>query len=125
MKVSKVMNKAIVIEPAVKVKEAAGIMSKRGIGSLIVMRNEKIAGIVTERDVMKNLGQLNSAVSAIMSKGVVCIDEEESIDNAALLMSKNKIKRLPVLKDDKLVGIITATDVIANSDSLNEDFFID
>lgn len=60
-----------------------------------------------------------------MSKEIVTIGHNESIDNAALIMSEHKIKRLPVLENDKLVGIITATDIIANSDILNEDFLFD
>ncbi len=125
MKINKVMNKAIVVEPGIKVRQAARIMSQKRIGSLIVMRKDKIVGIITERDVMKNVNKLDSKIDSIMSKNVICVDEGESIDNAAVLMSKYKIKRLPVLKDKKLVGIMTATDVIANSDSLNEDFFFD
>ena len=125
MKVSEIMNKAIAIEHDIPLKEAAQIMSRKNIGSLIILRKDKIAGIITERDVMKNISSLGSKVSNSMSKNVITIDDDESIDNAALVMTKNKIKRLPVLEKGKLVGIITATDIIANSDILNEDFLLD
>jgi len=125
MRVDEIMNKAIVIDHDVSVKEAAKIMSNRNIGSLIVLKKNKIVGIMTERDVLKNVSSLGRKISHVMSKSVVTIDHGESIDNAALIMTEKKIKRLPVIDEGKLIGIITATDIVANSDLLNEDFFFD
>jgi len=125
MKVKEIMNKAIVIEHDVSVKEAARIMSARNIGSLIVLNKNKITGIITERDVMKNVSCLGKKISLIMNKNVVTIDHAESLENAALIMTERKIKRLPVVDNGKLVGMITATDIVANSDLLNEDFLLD
>jgi len=125
MKVKEIMKRAIVVEKDVKVREAARIMSEKNIGSLMVLEGKKIVGIVTERDIMRNVNKLNRKVSDIMSKNVITIDEEDSIDDAASLMSRYKIKRLPVLENGRLVGIITATDLIANADELNEEFFFD
>jgi len=125
MKVKEIMKRAIVVDRNVRVKEAAKIMSEKGIGSLIVSKGKKIVGIVTEKDIIRNVDKLNKKISDIMSKDVITIDQEGGIDDAASLMAKHKIKRLPVLEDGKLVGIITATDLIANSDELNEEFFFD
>lgn len=125
MRVNDIMNKVIAIEPSISLKHASQIMSKRGIGCLVVLRGKKIAGIITERDIMKNIGSLGKKVSGAMSKQVITINHKDSIDNAALLMSEHKIKKLPILDNKKLVGIVTATDIIANSDILNEDFFFD
>ncbi len=125
MRVKEIMKRAIVIEQDVKVREAAGIMSEKRIGSLIVLKGKKIVGIITERDIMRNVNKLNRKVSDIMSKNVITIDKEDSIDDAASLMANHKIKKLPVLENRRLVGIITATDLIANSDELNEEFFFD
>ena len=60
-----------------------------------------------------------------MSRNIITIEQDEDIDNAAILMTKNKVKHLPVMKDEELVGIISATDLIENSDELNEDFLIE
>jgi CBS domain-containing protein len=125
MKVKEVMHKAMVVEDNIKVKDAAKLMSEKGIGSLIIMKRDKIIGIITERDVMKNVGKLNMKISSVMSKNVKCIDIDESLDNAAILMSKYKIKRLPILKKGRLAGIITATELLAHSEDLNENFFFD
>jgi len=125
MRISEVMNKAFVIDAKTSVKEAARIMSDKGIGSLIVMKGDKIEGIITERDVLKNISGLGKKVADVMSKNVITIEKGDSLENAAELMAEKKIKRLPVVSKGELVGIVTATDVLANSDSLNEDFFFD
>jgi CBS domain-containing protein len=122
MKVNEIMNKAIAVDFDIGLKKVAKIMSDKNIGSLIVLDKEKIAGIVTERDIMKNMSNINKKAGSVMSKSVVTIDHNETIDNAALIMAEHQIKRLPVTEDGKLIGIITATDIIANSDVLNEDF---
>ena len=125
MKVSEVMNKAIAIENDLSLKKAARIMSSKNIGSLIILKKDKIAGIITDSDIMRNISSLGRKVNSIMSKKVVTIDCDETIDNAALIMTRCKIKRLPVIEKGKLIGIITATDIIANSDVLNEDFLFE
>lgn len=125
MKVSEIMNKAIVIEEDINLRQAAKVMSDKNIGSLIVMKGEKIIGIITERDIMKNVNKLGEKISSVMSKEVITIEHNESLDNAAILMAEHKIKRLPVIKKNELVGIVTATDLLANSDSLAEDFLLE
>ncbi|OGJ15705.1 hypothetical protein A3K73_02975 [Candidatus Pacearchaeota archaeon RBG_13_36_9] len=125
MKVKQIMNKAVVIDHDMSLKEAAQIMSHRNIGSLIVLKGNRITGIITEKDIMSNISSLNKKVSEAMNKNVVTIEKNESLDNAALLMTEKKIKRLPVTDKESLVGIITATDIIANSDILNEAFFLE
>jgi len=125
MKVEDVMNKAMVVDPVISVKQAAKIMSDKNIGCLLVLDKNKVAGIITERDVTRNITQLGSKISKIMSKKVITVEASENLENAALIMGENKIKKLPVIDNGKLVGIMTATDVVANADILNEDFFFD
>jgi len=125
MKVSEIMNKPIVIEKNISVKEAARTMSDKNIGSLIIISNDKILGIITEDDILKNIDNLTEKISKVMSKKVVTIDKDNDIEDAAKLMAANKIKRLPVLKNNELVGIITATDIIAHSEDIDEDFFFE
>lgn len=125
MRLKEVMNKVVVIDHDVNLKQAAQIMSNKNIGSLVVLKKNKIVGIVTERDIMKNISSLSKKISSVMSKTVVTLDHNESLDNAALIMTEKKVKRLPITDKGKLVGIVTATDIIANSDVLNEDFFLD
>ena len=125
MEVSQVMRKAIIIDDHVLLKEAAKIMANKNIGSLIIINNNKIKGILTEKDVIKNVANLNSPVKKIMSKKVVEIAPETSIEEAINQMIENKVKRLPVVQDKKLVGIVTTTDVLAHYEGdFNEGDFI-
>jgi CBS domain-containing protein len=125
MKVKEIMNKVVAIEHNISLREAAKIMSNRNIGSLVILKNDNIVGIITERDIVDNASSLEKKVSSLIKEKIVTISENESLDNAALLMSKHKIKRLPVVCNGKLMGIITATNLLANSEEIEEDFFFD
>jgi len=98
--------------------EAAELMNSKGIGCLLIVKDEVPVGIVTERDfvrrvVAKNL-PYSVKVSEIMTKNLVTVDPDVSLKDAAGLMSINKIRRLPVLKQNKLVGIVVASDFVRN-----------
>jgi len=125
MKVKGAMNKAIAVEHNITLHEAADIMSHKNIGSLIAVKKGQILGIVTERDVMKNLSKLDSKIGTVMARKVVTINEDSDLDEAALLMAKNKIRRLPVTRNGELVGMITSTDLIAHSEEISEEFLFD
>jgi len=126
MKVSEIMHEVKVISPNISLKEAANMMSKEHIGSLVIVdKNEEIIGILTERDVLKNIGKISEKIEKVMSKDVVTIEEDKNIDKAVEVMNENKIKRLPVTRNEKLVGIITVTDLLANSENINEEFLFE
>lgn len=116
IKIEDVMRKVIVSDANITGKDAVKIMSNKGIGSLIIVKRNKIAGIVTERDVLRNVNKLNDKISSIMSKNVATINKNESLDNLIAIMAKKRIKRIPITDRGKPVGIVTATDLIANSD---------
>jgi CBS domain-containing protein len=124
MEVSSIMRKVAVIEKDETIKQAIAIMSKRNLGSLVVVDGDKILGIITERDILKNLEKMNKSVKTIMKKSVKTIESGDDIKTAAEEMLANNVKKLPVLKEGKLVGIITMTDVLANHNSEEEDMFI-
>lgn len=125
MKIKKVMRETIAIDTDMSIEAAAKIMADRNIGSLVIVNKTSILGIITERDILRNVSIAKKKVSTIMTKKVITIDPDEDIDYAAEIMAQHKIRRLPVVKKDKLVGIITAMDLIEHNDELNEDFFID
>lgn len=124
MKVSEIMNKAIVIDDKVSVREAAKIMSGKGIGSMIIVNGGDIKGILTERDILKNLDKINSKITSVMSRKVVCIDINEDVEDAVKKMANFGVKRLPVLRDKKLVGLISMTDIISRISDFDEEFMI-
>jgi CBS domain-containing protein len=96
------------------VLEAAKLMHQQDVGDLVVMEGNVAKGIVTERDlvgrVMAQKKPLDTKVSEVMSDPLITIEEESSIRDAARKMVKYKIRRLPVMKKDVLVGIIATSD---------------
>ncbi len=98
--------------------EAAEIMSSCELGCLVILDGDVPVGIVTERDfvrrvVAKKLSG-DTKISEIMSKSLITIDPDASIKEAARVMSRNGIRRLPVLKQNRLVGIVVAADFVRN-----------
>lgn len=100
------------------IQEAAKTMSEYGIGCLIVIDRSNLAGIITERDILRKVVSQDKLpseipVSKIMTKEVVVVGPDATIEDAADAMTERKIKRLPVVSDDRLVGIVTAVDIVA------------
>ncbi len=125
MRVKEIIKQVVTATPKTTIKEAARIMSKKGIGCLVITEKKSVKGIITERDVLKEVSKginTNSEIEKIMSKKVITITPKDSIDDAAALMSKYKIKKLPVVFEGEIVGIITATDLVANSDKFGEEW---
>ena len=93
---------------------AAMLMSEKKIACLVVTDGEVPIGIVTERDFVRRVAakslSLNTEISEIMSKPLITVDPDSSIREAARIMLKNKIRRLPVTKENKLVGILVVSD---------------
>lgn len=100
-------------------------MIKFGVGSIVVIEDSKALGIVTERDILtkvvaRNKVPLKVKLEEIMSVPLFTIDPNTSIREASEMMTKKNIRRLPVVKDDELVGIVTDNDVLAVSFDLGE-----
>lgn len=113
--VKDLMTKNVVtIEADKTVIEAATLMSQNDIGDLIIMDNDVPVGIVTERDLVRRVlaegKHRETKVSEVMTTPLKVIDPEAPIKEAARRMVNRRIRRLPVIKDNKLVGIITAAD---------------
>ena len=126
MKVKEVMLDAITIEPDATVIQTIKKMEEKGFGSMIIVdENKKLIGIITERDLVWFLAKtenLRAQISKIMTKKVICVSSNSSLNEAAELMRENKIKRLPVVEKGKVVGVITADVLIQNKDCLDEPF---
>jgi len=125
MKVGEIMHPIKSIDPNASVRQAAVMMSEEGIASLLVSKDKDVKGIITEREILKNIKKLGSKVGQVMTKKVITIEEDKHIDKAVELMKEHKIKRLPVTREGQIVGIVTATDILANAENINEDFLFD
>ena len=118
LKVKDVMSeKVVTIEEDTTVSEAAKIMSENKIGCLIISKDKKVVGIVTERDLVRRvlaekLDPEKTNVGQVMSKPVIVIKDTVTIEDAVAVMAKNGVRRLPVINEEYvLVGIVTATDL--------------
>ncbi len=104
----------ITIDVNRSVLEAAKLMHQQDVGDLVVMDGIAAKGIVTERDLVRRVlamkKSLDTKVSDVMSDPLITIDQDAPLRDAARLMVKYKIRRLPVKKETVLVGIIAASD---------------
>jgi len=100
-------------------------MTKLNIGSLVILEEKKIVGIVTETDfiskiIAKALDSEHTTIEEIMIKEVVTIEAGKELEDACSLMVEHEIKHLPVLEKGSLIGILTATDLISVQPKLIE-----
>jgi CBS domain-containing protein len=112
-----VMTKSVIsVDAALTINETAKMMEDAKVGAVIVMEDNVPVGIVTDRDfsvkVAAHAYQITEPVKQIMSSPLFSINSDESVRIAADLMHERKIRKLPVIDDEKVIGIITATDIV-------------
>lgn len=117
-KLRKIMiEKVVTIEPSVTVKKAAELMNLHEIGCLVVVDCEKPVGILTERDMLKRMicesrKSETTRVVDVMSKPLISASPDMRAGDAAKLMFERNIKKLPVVENGRLVGLVTLTDLL-------------
>ncbi len=117
LKVASAMVKDVVtVDTDATVKKAVEIMNKHEIGCLVVVKGNRLVGILTERDMLKRvLGESRNPektkVSEIMTAPVITVSPTTNLEEAAKLMFEKNVKKLPVVSEGKLVGLITLTDL--------------
>lgn len=126
MKVREAMSAPVkTASPDDSLRDAAKEMDRYKIGSLVVSDGEQTVGILTQRDIIKAVAEgkkPEEPVKDFMTKKMVVIDGNASIEEAGSVMLKHRVKRLPVLSgEEKLVGIVTATDILKHQDRMMED----
>jgi CBS domain-containing protein len=117
MFVREIMNKEVItVEGTVTVQEAAKLMNEHNVGCLIVVKNKELTGIVTERDflskvIVEGRNPTKTPVQRIMTKEVVLGKPDLDVQEAVDIMHEKGIKKLPIVKGNKLVGIVTVSDI--------------
>ncbi|MFA5020151.1 MAG: CBS domain-containing protein [Candidatus Pacearchaeota archaeon] len=112
--------------PDTNVLDCAKIMIKNRVGSILLKDGEKIKGILTEKDIVwaltKNQGANFKGILAkdIATKKVITIKPEETLDSAITIMTKEKVRRLPVVSNKKVIGYLTLKDILKFRPSLYE-----
>jgi len=107
----------ISITAEASVLDAIKIMAEKSIGSLLVMQGDKLQGIVTERDyarkvIVKGRSSETTAVGEIMTAEVYTATSQKTVNDCMAVMSKRKIRHLPVVDDDVVVGMISIGDLV-------------
>ena len=110
-------NAVFSVEPNVTVYKAIELMCQKNIGGLLIVENDKLAGIFTERDyarklILKGKSSKDTPISELMTKDPFTVSPESSIEQCMEMMSDKRIRHLPVVDDDKLVGMISIGDVV-------------
>jgi predicted transcriptional regulator len=103
--------------PEAPVSEAVATMTARDIGALLVTEGERLVGIVTERDVARRLAQAPAAqlaVRDIMTSRVLYVRPDNTVEECMALMTEKHVRHLPVLEGDRLLGMISIRDVVAD-----------
>lgn len=105
------------VNPDMSVIEALELMAEKKIGAVIVMEDQAIVGIFSERDFARKVAakkelSLSSPVRELMTSGVFFISPELTIDECMAIMTKQRIRHLPVLKNGQLMGLISIGDVV-------------
>ncbi|MGH9814803.1 MAG: CBS domain-containing protein [Candidatus Acidiferrales bacterium] len=124
MKVKEIMTASLeTTRPEATLKEAATQMKENDIGSLPVIQNGKLVGMVTDRDLVirgmaagRDPGQ--TPVQEVMSADAICCSDEQDVKDAAKLMQQRQLRRLPVLnRENKPVGILSLGDLARQTDT--------
>lgn len=105
------------VSPDATVLEALQLMADKQTGSVLVMNGEKVAGIFTERDFARKVGlqELKPSavkVSEVMTRELITVKPEDSVNLCMALITENRIRHLPVIQSGRLVGIVSIGDVV-------------
>jgi CBS domain-containing protein len=128
MLVKEIMTKHVItIDANASVFDACMIYKQKKVGSLVVVRGETCVGIVTERDLIERTmcqhrNPKKTKVHEIMSEDIKVISSLDTVENALETLKKYRIKKLPVISSEKVVGIITITDIAKARPDLTERF---
>jgi CBS domain-containing protein len=110
-------NATFTITPDTSIYHALELMVEKNVSALLVMENEKLAGIFTERDyarkvALKGKSSKDTLIGEIMTRDLVTVSPDSTIDECMELMTGKYIRHLPVVENDKLAGIISIGDVV-------------
>ena len=105
------------VEPKATIFEALEIMSEKEIGALLVMEDGKLTGIFSERDyarkvILKGKSSKETLVGELMTKKVFYVDPQKTINDCMAMMTAKRIRHVPVIEDNQVMGIVTIGDVV-------------
>lgn len=104
------------VYPDTSITESVRLMNDQNIGALLVMEDDKLAGIFTERDALTKvlaagIDPINTKISEVMTKDPFCVDPSTTIEEAMGIVTNRRIRHLPILHNGELVGIVSSGDL--------------
>ena len=105
------------VPPEATVYEALRLMADKNIGAVLVMEGDRLLGIFSERDYARKVDLLgkraaDTPVQTIMTERVVCVRPDETIEECMALMTDKRVRHLPVVEDERVVGLVSIGDVV-------------
>ncbi len=105
------------IPPNATVYDALTIMAEKDVGALLVVNNDHVVGIFSERDyarkiILQGKSSIDTEVQEIMTPEVLCVSPDQSVSKCMALMTEKRIRHIPVLDSGRLVGVISIGDVV-------------
>ncbi len=105
------------VHPGTTVIETLKYLAEKDIGALVVLQNDTIAGIISERDFVRSIAEtgqclMDTTVADYMTRDVFTIEMDQSLSDCMRLMTEKRIRHLPVVENGKLVGVISIGDVV-------------
>ena len=115
------------ITPTASVFDGVKLMAEKNIGALLVMEGEKVVGIITERDYARKIvlmarSSKETPVRDVMTSSVMYVRPDQTSEECMVLMTENRLRHLPVMNGDKLIGLISIGDLV--KDIISEQKFI-
>jgi len=110
-------NAVVTTTPETSIKSAADWLHAKNIGALVVTNGDVVLGLLTEREIVHALSRYGEAVATmrvkdIMHYGAITVTPEDSLHHVTALMTRHRVRHMPVVRDDKLAGIISIGDVV-------------
>ena len=113
IKVQNIMTQDVIImPPSASIMEAARLITSKSVSSLVIIDKNKPVAVISESDIIKGITSKKTKVKDVMDKKFMAVSPKTNFSEISRALRENEIKRFPVVENEKLIGLITETDII-------------